>query len=135
MTMSVPPTSVASIAMRSLTAAALSQVLLLRMLLPMSSIADENRTLYLIPSGWGQQLLVQMHRCDQGAKQTSYTRARKTLNRCLPQEPNSEAMEAEHSLEQVLRWESRQVPWERVVVLLMLTVGAHLSHDVAAVRI
>ena len=33
-------------------------------------------------------------------------------------------MEAEHSLEQVLRWERRQVPWERVAVLVLLTVGA-----------
>ena len=40
------------------------------------------------------------------------------------QAPNSEAMEAEHSLEQVLRSERRQVPWERVVVLLLLTAGA-----------
>jgi hypothetical protein len=42
-------------------------------------------------------------------------------------------MEAEHSLEQVLQWESRQVPWERVAVLLMLTVGAPLSCSLASV--
>ena len=33
-------------------------------------------------------------------------------------------MEAEHALEQVLRRERRQVPWERVAVLVLLTVGA-----------
>ena len=37
-------------------------------------------------------------------------------------------MEAEHSLEQVLRWERRQVPWERVAVLVLLTVGAGSVH-------
>ena len=42
-------------------------------------------------------------------------------------------MEAEHSLEQVLRWERRQVPWERVAVLFLLTVGAARSYNLASV--